>query len=222
MSVLYLYGAEMPDLAAQGTQSPNPGGRFLNLAPNFIKVFAAKLKQKFVEDGGGDLKKTFGPEDIFHYAYAVFYSPTYRTRYAQFLKSDFPRLPLTSNGKFFATLCALGQRLVALHLMEAHAATACTYPVTGNNRVDKVSFEVGKHGGRVYINAEQYFQGVPQAVWDYHIGGYQVANKWLKDRKGRLLTFDDLQHYQRVIAALAETIALQAEIDAAIPSWPIE
>ena len=74
----------------------------------------------------------------------------------------------------------------------------------------------------MYINAEQYFDGVPQAVWEYHIGGYQVANKWLKDRKGRLLTFDDLRHYQRVIAALAETIALQAEIDAAIPSWPIE
>jgi len=74
---------------------------------------------------------------------------------------------------------------------------------------------------RIYVNAEQYFQSVPEAVWNYHIGGYQVAHKWLKDRKGRLLTFDELQHYRRVIAALAETLALQTQIDAAIPRWPI-
>jgi hypothetical protein len=95
--------------------------------------------------------------------------------------------------------------------------------------VDKVNFaadplEAGQvnPAGRVYINAEQYFDGVPASVWNYQIGGYQVANKWLKDRKGRLLTFDELQHYQRIISALAETIRLQAEIDAAIPAWPMQ
>ena len=100
---------------------------------------------------------------------------------------------------------------------------ACSAPdyivshLTASNRVDKVSFE----DGRVSINAEQYFDGVPEAVWNYHIGGYQVAHKWLKDCKGRLLSFADLQHYQRVISALAETIQLQAEIDKAIPAWPL-
>lgn len=83
--------------------------------------------------------------------------------------------------------------------------------------MDKVSFE----DGRVSINAELYFDGVTEAVWNYHIGGYQVAHKWLKDRKGRLLSFADLQHYQRVISALAGTIQLQTEIDKAIPAWPL-
>lgn len=217
---LYLYSAEQQDLF-NSTAASKRNGRIPNITPEFVRSFTVKLKLKFVEDGSGDLKTTFGPEDIFHYAYAVFYCPTYRTRYAQFLKGDFPRLPLTSNVKVFTVLCALGKRLVALHLMEEQAVSICKYPVAGNNRVDKVAYEA-ENSGRVYINVEQYFGGVPQAVWNYHIGGYQVANKWLKDRKGRLLTFDDLQHYQRVIAVLAETIKLQAEIDAAIPTWPIE
>jgi hypothetical protein len=95
--------------------------------------------------------------------------------------------------------------------------------------VDKVRFVADpantgqpNSAGRVYINAEQYFEGVPSSVWNYLIGGYQVANKWLKDRKGRLLTFDELLHYQRIVSALAETIRLQAEIDAAIPVWPMQ
>ncbi|MEK6708929.1 MAG: type ISP restriction/modification enzyme, partial [Pseudomonadota bacterium] len=134
------------------------------------------------------------------------------------LKRDFPRIPLTSDHALFKRLVELGQQLIELHLMRRHAAAICRYPVAGSNRMDKVEFREG----RVYINAEQYFDGVPQAVWDYHIGGYQVAAKWLKDRKGRLLSFDDLQHYQRVIAALAKTICLQAQIDAAIPAWPMQ
>ena len=215
---LYLYPREKKsDLFDQDVPSTAPGGRVPNLAPEFIVSLTAKLKLSFVPDGSGDLQTTFGPEDVFHYAYAVLYAPSYRTRYAEFLKRDFPRLPLTSDAKLFATLCGLGKQLVALHLMTTHGAQTCAYPIAGSNRVDKVSFE----DGRVSINAEQYFDGVPEAVWNYHIGGYQVAHKWLKDRKGRLLSFADLQHYQRVISALAETIQLQTDIDKAIPAWPL-
>ena len=215
---LYLYKSQKKsDLFDQDVPSTAPGGRVPNLAPEFIASLSAKLKLSFVLDGSGDLKTTFGPEDVFHYAYAVLYAPSYRARYAEFLKRDFPRLPLTSDAKLFATLCALGKQLVALHLMTMHGAQTCAYPIAGSNRVDKVSFE----DGRVSINAEQYFDGVPEAVWNYHIGGYQVAHKWLKDRKGRLLSFADLQHYQRVISALAETIQLQTDIDKAIPAWPL-
>lgn len=199
---LWLYPREKQDLLDDAPQEKRP-----NFAPEFL----AELKEKI-----GDLPLT--PEDVFAYLYAVLYAPGYRARYAEFLKRDFPRIPLTSNRALFKRLVELGQQLIELHLMRRHAAAVCRYPVAGSNRMDKVEFREG----RVYINAEQYFDGVPQAVWDYHIGGYQVAAKWLKDRKGRLLSFDDLQHYQRVIAALAETIRLQAQIDAAIPAWPMQ
>ena len=215
---LYLYPREKKsDLFDQDAPSTAAGGRVPNLAPEFIASLSAKLKLGFVPDGSGDLQTTFGPEDVLHYAYAVLYAPSYRARYAEFLKRDFPRLPLTSDAELFATLCALGKQLVALHLMTTHGAQTYAYPIAGSNRVDKVGFE----DGRVSINAEQYFDGVPVAVWNYHIGGYQVAHKWLKDRKGRLLSFADLQHYQRVISALAETIQLQTDIDKAIPAWPL-
>lgn len=93
-----------------------------------------------------------------------------------------------------------------------------TYPVSGSNRLEKVRYE----GGKVWINAEQYFGGVPEAVWTFKIGGYQVCDKWLKDRKGRVLSAEDISHYQRVVVALQETIRLMGEIDAAIPKWPVE
>ena len=115
---LYLYATAKADLFDNDSPSATPGGRRPNLAPEFIADFSARLKLDFVPDGCGDLRKTFGPEDVFHYAYAVFHSPTYRSRYAEFLKIDFPRLPLTSNVELFRSLCALGKELVALHLME--------------------------------------------------------------------------------------------------------
>jgi predicted helicase len=215
---LYLYPTQKKaDLFDQDAPNAAPGGRIPNLSPEFIAILSAKLKMKFQPDGSGDLKKTFGPEDVFHYSYAVLYAPSYRTRYAEFLKRDFPRLPLTSDVKIFTKLCSLGQELVALHLMTKHAAAICSYPIAGSNRVDKVSFDTG----RISINADQYFDGVPADVWNYHIGGYQVAHKWLKDRKGRLLSFADLQHYQHVISALAGTIRLQKEIDQTLPVWPL-
>lgn len=205
-----------------------PGGRRPNLSPAFITDISNKLNMPFIQDGKGDLQQTFGPEDIFDYMYAVFHSPTYCARYADFLKIDFPRLPLTSNADLFRELCKLGERLVGLHLMEKFGKAMPKYPAKGNDMVEKIEYLEPRdqpEQGRVYINKVQYFEGVPPEVWNFHVGGYQVCHKWLKDRKGRVLTFEDIQHYQRIVAALAETIELMEQIDVAIEEhggWPIE
>ncbi len=229
---LYLYPTAKTSLFEEAP-STAPAGRRPNIAPEFIADCARITGATWLPDGQGSVAEgeraevTFGPEDIFYYAYAVFYSPGYRARYAQFLKTDFPRLPITSQRPLFAKLITLGKSLVDLHLMKHKAPSVCSYPVAGDNRVEKVSFETDSptaEFGKVCINATQYFANVPRGVWVYQIGGYQVANKWLKDRKGRLLTFAELQHYSQVLAALASTMALQTEIDAAINAaggWPM-
>ena len=203
-------------------------GRVPNLSHEFISQLEKRLNLKFVSDGHGDLSTTFGPEDIFNYIYAVFHSPTYRQRYAEFLKIDFPRVPMTSSPELFRRLCLLGEELVALHLLESPylSQLITRYPVVGDNIVEKgfpkfVAYEEKAHG-YVYINKAQYFEGVPKEVWEFHVGGYQVCEKWLKDRRGRQLSFDDLMHYQKVVVALKETIRLMGEIDRAIPGWPME
>ncbi|MHB8562965.1 MAG: type ISP restriction/modification enzyme [Acidiferrobacteraceae bacterium] len=211
---LYLYTSAKTDLFddnAAGVRRPN-------LAPEFIKEFATHLHLDFVPDGCGDLRKTFGPEDVFHYAYAVFYSPAYRSRYAEFLKIDFPHLPLTSDVALFRALCPLGKELVALHLMQQLPELTTRYPEAGDNQVEAVHYAEPADDvpGRVWINQQQYFDNVAPEVWGYHIGGYQVCQKWLKDRKGRQLSYDDLTHYQGIVAALARTIELQADIDEAV------
>jgi predicted helicase len=195
-----------------------------NISPEFIADTEKKLGLKFIPDGKGDLISTFGPEDIFNYAYAVFHSPTYRTRYAEFLKIDFPRLPVTADKALFKVLADKGEQLAALHLMELPLLEAeyqkVGYPASGSHTVEKVSYD--EKGKRVYINKEQYFEGIEPEVWNFHIGGYQVCEKWLKDRKGRILSPDDINHYQKVVIALRETIRLMNEIDEVIPAWPIE
>jgi hypothetical protein len=219
LSPLYLYPSAKTDLFDDSA----PGKRRPNLAPEFIADFSARLQLDFVPDGCGDLRQTFGPEDVFHYAYAVFHAPTFRSRYAEFLKIDFPRLPLTSDGPLFRNLCALGRELVALHLMTQLPPLETRFPQAGDNTVAAVRYSepTGGAAGRVWINTAQYFDNVPPAVWRYHIGGYQVCQKWLKDRKGRQLAYDDLTHYRGIVAALARTIALQAAIDTAIGEWPL-
>jgi Type ISP C-terminal specificity domain len=197
-----------------------------NLAPQFTEQLTNQLGMRFILDGKGDLVKTFSPEDIFNYMYAVFYSPTYRMRYAEFLKKGFPRLPLTSNTNLFHELCRLGNRLVGLHLMEQFGKAQLMYPEEGSNKVEKVLYHVVENQpGRIYINKTQYFEGVPSEVWNFYVGGYQVCHKWLKDRKERILSYEDIKHYQRIVAALAETILLMEQIDEAIEDqggWPVE
>ncbi len=186
---LYLYTT--PEETAGTLFAQSETTRRPNLAPKFIETFSEKLGLKFIQEGKGDLKATFGPEDVFYYAYAVFLSPTYRERYAEFLKIDFPRLPLTSEKKLFAKLVAKGEELVGLHLLKSSKVDdfITSYPVAGNNRVEKVQYANGK----VWINGVQYFGGVPEDVWEFKVGGYQVSEKWLKDRKGRVLGGEDIK-----------------------------
>lgn len=219
---LYLYSGSKNDLIDEA-EAHLIQSRRANLAPEWIQLCAACLNLVYVEDKAGDLENAFGPEDILHYAYAIFHSPTYRNRYAAFLKIDFPRLPLTANQSLFRQLSSLGAELTALHLMKCDAPVIANYPVAGSNRVDTVRYTEPTDAmpGRVWINAAQYFQDIPCEVWNFHIGGYQVLAKWLKDRKGRALNFDELIHYQRIVAALQRTLEIQQEIDAAIGEWPI-
>ncbi len=234
LSPLYLYpDPKQKTLLDTDEPSTAPGGRRPNLSPAFIAALSEKLGMRFVDDGSGDLVQTFGPEDIFNYMYAVFHAPTYRARYAEFLKIDFPRLPLTSDADLLRALCGLGQRLVALHLMEVFSKSVVLgFPVKGNNVVERVEYQEPSNAngqtdgeqGRVYINKTQYFSNVPPDVWAFHVGGYQVCHKWLKDRKGRVLTYADIQHYQRVVGALAETITLMEQVDMVIEEhggWPL-
>ena len=200
--------------------------RRANLKPQFVAAVTERLGLSFIGDGKGDLTATFGPEDIFHYMYAIFHSPEYRRRYAELLKTDYPRLPLTSDRALFAQLCGLGERLVGLHLLKPTPMPTSTYPVSrldNTNPVTQPRYEPGD-GGHIHINDTQYFGNVPPDVWEFQIGGYQVAKKWLKDRKGRDLKPDDLKHYRQVLAALAATISTMVEVDDAITAaggWPL-
>ena len=216
---LYLYATE---------SAANVGAvRRANLHRPFIEAFHAALELDFVVDQEGDLSNTFGPEDVFHYIYAVLHSPEYRRRYADFLKSDFPRIPVTGNRSLFVALVALGKRLTALHLMEVEGADMPVFPRTGGNRVDKPRHAHASSGAeldRVWINREQYFDRVAPETWEFSIGGYRPAEKWLKDRKNRVLSFDEIVHYRRICAALAETREIMGRIDEGIEAyggWPL-
>ena len=197
-----------------------------NLEKEFVEKVGSSLRLDFKPDGYGDLRESFGPEDVLYYIYAALHGPEYRRRYADFLKSDFPRVPMTSDRSLFAALVGLGKRLVTLHLMESEGEEAPAYPVTGDDRVDKVRYAppAGPTPGRVFINRAQYFEGVSPATWELTIGGYRPAEKWLKDRKGRILSYEDIAHYRRICAALAETPLVMARIDEIIEShggWPL-
>lgn len=168
------------------------------------------LKQEIVDE----IEKIVGKvssEDVFDYIYAVLYSPSYREKYKEFLKIDFPRVPYPKEVKSFKALVALGAELRGLHLMESEKLDnlITTYPEIGDDKMEKVEYKDGK----VYINKTQYFGGVPKDAWEFYVGGYQPAQKWLKDRKGRTLTNADIEHYQKIIVAMVETGRIMQEID---------
>jgi len=194
------------------------------------------LSAEFMEGLARAYKKTPSPEEIFYYIYAVLYSETFRTKYAEFLKIDFPRVPFTKDYKLFKKMSEYGNRLVNLHLLKSQELDSpiARFQVEGNNRVEKPKYTpslnpspqgretscpsplVGEgwvRGGRVYINKEQYFEGISGEVWSYQIGGYQVCDKWLKDRKERVLSLDEIQTYCRIVTAIQETIKIQRAID---------
>ncbi len=215
---LYLYTT--PE-STQGTLfAQAETSRTSNLAPEFIKALSEKMGLDFVPDGKGDLIHNYGPEDVFHYAYAVFHSQTYRDRYAELLKIGFPRLPLISDKILFNHLTTQGADLVGLHLLKSPLLDSflTSFSESGTNAVDRVKYEDGK----VWINDTQYYGGLAENVWKFKVGGYQVCDKWLKDRKGRTLSSDDINYYQQIVVAIHETIRIMAEIDNSIVKWPIE
>jgi len=141
----------------------------------------------------------------------VLHSPSYREKYKEFLKIDFPRIPYPSDKKTFQKLVSLGKELRLLHLLESPKVNTfiTTYPESGSDTVERLEFK----DGNVYINETQYFGNVPKLAWEFWIGGYQPAQKWLKDRKGRILTNQDIEHYQKIIVTLYETDVVMKKID---------
>ena len=213
---LYLYPTDTPTLF-DSIPTNAPGGRKPNLSPEFITEFSQKLDLEFIVDGKGDKKQTFGPEDIFNYIYAIFHSPNYRQRYAEFLKIDFPRVPLTVNTALFWELVIKGNKLVKYHLMKETGTEISTYPIPGSDIVEQVKYH--ENNQQIWINSEQYFDQVSPQIWNFYIGGYQVCQKWLKDRKGRELNFDDISHYQNIISIISETMKIMGDIDQIIERY---
>ena len=177
--------------------------------------------------GRGDLENTFGPRDAFDWMYAILHSPMYRTRYATFLKSEFPHIPMPNSKALFVALIPIGTQLTALHELDVANAkilsTSSDMRLAGSGvaRIEKGYPKWAN--GRVTINSHRWFEEVPEEAWNFHIGGYRVCEKWLKDRRGRLLSTDDIELYQRVVVALRETRRLMTEIDAVIGrhgGWP--
>jgi hypothetical protein len=221
---------------------PAKNVRHPNLDPRYLLALADALGVGTTLPFG--LPAGVTPEDIFHFIYAVLHAPTYRSRYAEYLRSDFPRIPLPPDMAGFRALADLGGKLVELHLLRDATldAGAPAFPVAGSGVVEKVRFEAsapltptplpqagegfkatgaqGAPGGRVWINKTQYFSGIDPETWAFRVGGYQVLEKWMKDRKGRTLGVDDIVHYRRVAVALARTRGLMQQVDeCAAPLW---
>ena len=220
---LYLYPCDSGQQALGETPTRTP-----NLNMDIVRRIADALGLRFAPEPPPAPSLTrrgeggwFSPLDLLDYIYAVLHSPTYRETYKEFLKIDFPRVPYPPNADTFWQLVQLGGELRQIHLLESPKVEQfiTAYPQNGDNVVGKIRFEIspserGEGVGCVWINDTQYFSGAPHIAWEFYIGGYQPAQKWLKDRQGRELTFDELRHYQKIIVALTETDRLMREIDA--------
>lgn len=238
---LYLYPDKGESLFV-GAVGSIPAARQPNISLTFGREIAERIGRVYYPVAEYPTKEDdtrLTPEEIFYYAYAIFHSPTYRSRYAEQLKIDFPRLPLTSDKKLFAQLVRFGNELVNLHLLGENPFDKSK---TIFDEQEKWGVKIGgakpenltdwrvadvrynEKDKRVYVNKGQYFEGVEKEVWEFMIGGYQVCEKWLKDRKKaeRSLSTDDLKHYMKIVAAIRETIRIMGEIDKAIPSWPMK
>ncbi len=188
-----------------------------NLKKEVVAQIAQKLGLEFTVEKT-QKKGTFAPIDILDYIYAVLHSPKYREKYKEFLKIDFPRVLYPADAKTFWKLVDLGGQIRQIHLLESDVVDnfITSYTVEGENEVEqRPKFNLNKKTGlgKVFINETQYFDNVPATVWEFYIGGYQPAQKWLKDRRNRKLTFEDINHYQKIIVALSETNRLMKEID---------
>lgn len=174
------------------------GTKTANFKPEVLKTFTESLTQSYT------------PEEVLDYIYAVLYSPKYREQNKEFMKTDFPRIPAPKNDAQFIELAELGERLRRLHLLTSESLNEfeTTYPVSGSDEVEKIQFGAQK----VWINDKQYFGNVPEIAWNFYIGGFQPAQKWLKDRKGKKLANNDIEHYQKIIKVLNMTRKIMDEI----------
>ncbi len=216
---LYIYKAQKKKNVITQFMMFEPETEYAKRRPNISSSIYEELIRK--------LKKDIIPEEIFYYIYAILYSNIYRNKYAEFLKIDFPRVPFTKNYKLFIKLGKLGEKLAELHLLKSEELekTITKFPISGNNKVEKLevqSFISDSLSGKplkhyksnvVFINKEQYFEPIPEEVWNYQIGGYQVCEKWLKDRKGITISSEEVRTYCKIVTALSKTIELQKEID---------
>jgi hypothetical protein len=180
-------------------------GKVSNMQTSTIQKFATNLSE------------TPQPSQVFDYIYAVLHSPSYRLKYRAYLMDEFPRIPLPASDDEFALLCDIGAELRRAHLFQSPDSEdlITKFPVAGSNVVENVKYA----GDHVWLNREQYVAGVPEDAWQLYIGGYQPAQKWLKDRRGRQLTYDEITTYQRIVKALARTVALMTELDNLAPAW---
>src|SRR5690554_4563341 len=213
---LYLYPETTGQQTIEQTEVRTP-----NLKAEIVNQIAKNLGLTFTNEKE-TTENTFAPIDILDYIYAVLHSPTYREKFKEFLKIDFPRVPYPKDKDTFWQLVKLGGEIRQIHLLESPKVEQyiTQYPIDGDNEVTR-KLTKGSPGyvadsetfGKVFINDTQYFDNVPQVAWQFYIGGYQPVQKWLKDRKGRKLEFDDILHYQKIIVALSETDRLMKEID---------
>jgi len=202
---LYIYPETSDQQTIEQTTERRP-----NLNSEIIKQISDRLGLIFTHEKE-TTDNTFAPVDLLDYIYAVLHSPTYREKYKEFLKIDFPRVPYPKDKDTFWQLVTVGGKLRQIHLLESPFVDnfITKYPIEGDNMVTKLK----RQDDRIYINDQQYFDNVPENAWQFYIGGYQPAQKWLKDRKGRELSYDDIRHYQKIIVALTETNRIMKEID---------
>jgi hypothetical protein len=219
---LYVLAEPVTSLFGDGVRGPSGTAPIPNLDERFLAQFSERLGME-LRSGEVPSNNCYEPEDVLAYAYAVFHSPNYRSKYEAFLKADFPRIPLPSNRDVFDALVKLGGRLVEIHTLESCGLEANAPEYSGPARPIIQSVKYAQ--GTVWLNREETagFTGVSEESWGFIVGGYQVCEKWLKDRKGRTLSKNDIAHYQKIVVALAETIRLMKEIDEVIErhgGWP--
>jgi predicted helicase len=180
---------------------------------NFSKEFRSYIDVHY--------KRHFSPEEIFGYIYAILHSPTYRSKYSEFLKIDFPRIPFAEDKKVFKQLAELGNELINVHLLKVPELddSLGEFIGKGDSIVEKLNYVTEKKIGKLYINKTQYFNNVPQQVYDFYIGGYQVIDKYLKERKGRKLTYDEAGNIESTIRAIKFTLEQMSKIDKLTKNW---
>ncbi|MBN8876853.1 MAG: N-6 DNA methylase [Sphingobacteriales bacterium] len=210
-SVFPLYINNDNELKFGPSVEPNLNQKIVSQIAGITGLKFHVLKDLFAKGGEGFIT----PIDILDYIYAVLYHPQYKRKYNEFLKIDYPRIPYPKNSTAFQRLSLLGSKLRLSHLLHSkNSESNISYPISGSNRVEKIRFEkFNGEVGKIFINKTQYFENISNKIWEMYVGGYMPAQKWLKDRKDRVLNYEEVIHYQGIINTLMETSKLVDELD---------